>query len=164
MPYPRFSFEPSYSSSGEIDLKQNELQFGDGYTQSSPLGINNKKRIYNLQFMRRTDAEIRRIRAFIEALNGSPFLWCPPPPDDYELWPFFVPGNSYTVGDGVRSNVNSTWAYVCVADNADMNLNSANWVFVAKLPLQFVCKKPNWAYEAANSTGITLTFEQNFTP
>jgi phage-related protein len=158
-----FPFEPSYSTSAEFEFKQQEVQFGDGYVQRAADGINNRKLILTVVFNKRTAAEISAIKAFLTALDGQPFEWTPPPPDDWSNAATFVPGASYTVGQKVKFS--SYYIYVCIVANTDSDLTDAtHWVYIGKIPMQFVCKKGQWAADSYNSNSLTATFEQDFTP
>lgn len=54
-------------------------QFGDGYAQRRPAGINTQDQIWNLQFLNRRQTDADAILAFLSARNGVDiFLWTPP--------------------------------------------------------------------------------------
>ncbi|MES1927551.1 phage tail protein [Salinisphaera sp. T31B1] len=80
MPYYRLpdipiDFGPGYQPSANVD----EAQFGDGYEQTRPAGINWLRDNYTINYSLLTRAEFERLDAFIrEHLSGKPFFWQPP--------------------------------------------------------------------------------------
>jgi phage-related protein len=163
MALPRFTFEPSYATSGESELRMTEMQMGDGYVQRTPSGINNRKMTISVVFNKRTAEEIAAIDAFLTAMGGQPFLWTPPPPKDWDNAPAFVPNAAYIQGQAVK--VSTYFIYVALVANSDQDTtDTEHWAFLGKVPMQFVCKKGNWAADSFNSNSLTATFEQDFTP
>lgn len=73
---PTFTWRPTYSGSAEHKPKVHKAEFGDGYTQRTPVGLNNDLRTWRLTFRDRTDAERDAIMAFLRARKGAePFDW-----------------------------------------------------------------------------------------
>lgn len=78
---PYFFWKPSYNSNVSIKPVIKKNQFGDGYSQSSPDGINNILLPFSLTFDKRTDAEARAILHFLHLRKGSEsFVFVPPFP------------------------------------------------------------------------------------
>jgi phage-related protein len=54
-------------------------QFGDGYSQALPDGLNHMLSTYNLNFSRLTDVEAMQIELFLQTMGGTaPFRWKTP--------------------------------------------------------------------------------------
>ncbi|WP_144154444.1 phage tail protein [Paraburkholderia sp. BCC1885] len=73
-----FTWVPTVANlSGTATLLVRKSQFGDGYTQRAPDGINNRSSSFNLQFVRDA-ATISAILAFLDAHAGATaFYWAP---------------------------------------------------------------------------------------
>lgn len=60
------------------DIKVNKVQFGDGYIQDLPKGINNALRVWDVVFADRSLADANAIRDFFVLKAGSTrFTWRP---------------------------------------------------------------------------------------
>ncbi|WP_153135179.1 phage tail protein [Paraburkholderia agricolaris] len=73
-----FTWVPTVAgSSGDAMLLVRKAQFGDGYAQRAPDGLNNRSSSYNLTFI--GDAtKISAIMAFLDArAGGEAFYWTP---------------------------------------------------------------------------------------
>lgn len=78
---PYFFWKPSYDSDENIKPSIKKAQFGEGYAQSTPDGINNILLPFNLLFDKRTDAETRAIIHFLNDKKGTTtFAMIPPFP------------------------------------------------------------------------------------
>jgi phage-related protein len=78
-----FIWVPSYSTGLTWRPALKSLQFGEGYDQDLPDGIQNVKLMYDVVFVKIDDDELAEIVAFIKARGGNiPFFWTPPPPHD----------------------------------------------------------------------------------
>ena len=78
---PEFIWKPAYGMDTNIDPRVNRIQFGDGYTQRIPDGINIDLIKTDISFENRTDSESTAIIHFLKARQGSqPFLYTLPPP------------------------------------------------------------------------------------
>lgn len=67
------------SASRDLTPRVLVAQFGDGYAQRRPDGINTQEEMWNLQFDNRTAAQAAAIDAFLKARNGvDVFVWTPP--------------------------------------------------------------------------------------
>ncbi|KWR80352.1 MULTISPECIES: phage tail protein [Cupriavidus] len=63
---------------GDVTLRVRGAQFGDGYAQAVPDGINNKVEAWPLQFVGDRDT-IKAIRDFLDRHAGATsFYWTPP--------------------------------------------------------------------------------------
>jgi len=73
-----FTWAPTVAgSSGDATLLVNKAQFGDGYAQRSPDGLNNRSSSYSLTFVGDA-AKISAIMAFLDArAGGEAFYWTP---------------------------------------------------------------------------------------
>lgn len=73
-----FTWSPLVDPTGQTKFITRVAQFADGYSQSVPDGLNNKKATWPLTFAG-TSAEITPIKAFLDARNGSTsFYWTAP--------------------------------------------------------------------------------------
>lgn len=80
MPYTTFtpSIPPSPGTSDTIKVKKLEAEFGDGYSQAVPDGINHLRREISLDWELLTPAQSNEIIAFFRARGGcEPFYWTP---------------------------------------------------------------------------------------
>jgi len=78
---PYFFWKPSYNSDISIQPVIKKTQFGDGYSQSAPDGINNILLPIELTFDKRTDDEARAILHFLYFRKGAEsFVFTPPFP------------------------------------------------------------------------------------
>ncbi|MBM2769927.1 phage tail protein [Burkholderia anthina] len=74
-----FNWSPTVEGfGGDATLKVAKASFGDGYTQRSADGLNNRKSTYNLRFVGNAD-KISAILAFLDGHAGAAsFFWTPP--------------------------------------------------------------------------------------
>ena len=77
--------EPSYTSDFETNFRSNKVQFGNGYKQEEPDGINTLPFTANLVFLNRRAAVIIELVNFFSGIgyNRMPneyFFWQPPAP------------------------------------------------------------------------------------
>jgi phage-related protein len=72
-----FTYVPdSVDESAEFAI--DKVQFGDGYTSRTPMGINNGLRTWSLQFADRSLTDANAIRDFFVSKKGSTsFTWRP---------------------------------------------------------------------------------------
>ena len=76
-------YGPEYQFAARID----QAQFGDGYVQRRPAGINNQRRSYNLQWTLLSRDEYDELHLFLsQRLNLTPFLWQAPWDDVLRQW------------------------------------------------------------------------------
>jgi phage-related protein len=73
-----FTYVPSYTTSGSDKFAELKTQFGDGYTQTTPDGINAIKETWNLVFDPIAVADITAIRDFFRSKVGQSFTWTNP--------------------------------------------------------------------------------------
>lgn len=75
-----FTFSPSFSPVSQRQPRVLRLQFGDGYEQRSPDGINHDLRSWSLTFQHCPSAEADQIEAFFVTNQTAiqPFAWTPP--------------------------------------------------------------------------------------
>jgi phage-related protein len=73
-----FTYRPSFTTSGTDEFKELVAEFGDGYKQTAPDGINPVREVWNLVFDPITTADIETIRAFFRARVGQTFTWTNP--------------------------------------------------------------------------------------
>lgn len=80
-----FNFTPSWSTQIQVEPKVHVAQFGDGYQQSAPNGLNNVLEKWSLVFKDIKDADYFSIKAFLKTHKGSvAFQWTTP--DGQLLW------------------------------------------------------------------------------
>lgn len=73
-----FSWVPKIESTGAVKFRVLKAQFGDGYAQTAPDGINNRSTSWPLSFTG-TAAKVGAIAAFLDRHAGSrSFYWTPP--------------------------------------------------------------------------------------
>lgn len=66
-----FTWTPDLGAKSERTPRTRKVQFGDGYEQRSPDGLNPDMRKRSLQFTGRSSAESAAIIAFLEAQGGT---------------------------------------------------------------------------------------------
>ena len=72
-----FAWRVQAGMTKEVSYRIGENEFGDGYTQTYSLGINPRKRTWNITVLE--DIEALEIEKFLDAHFGVlPFLWTPP--------------------------------------------------------------------------------------
>lgn len=80
-----FTHVPSWSTSLTQKPKTFNAQFGDGYEQATPNGLNNVLEEWNLTFKDIKDAEYFQIKGFLKSMKGTvAFQWLTP--DGDLLW------------------------------------------------------------------------------
>lgn len=73
-----FTWLPTVDSSASVIHRIRKAGFGDGYSQSSADGINNRSQSWPVQFYG-NEALIGAIMAFLDARKGAEsFFWTPP--------------------------------------------------------------------------------------
>lgn len=78
---PNFFWTPSYNNTIQNTPKVKKMQFGDGYQQRTPDGINNILLNLDFSFDNRNNDEATAIIHFLTARRGvESFLFTPPPP------------------------------------------------------------------------------------
>lgn len=82
---------PSYTSDIDVENRVLTLQFGDGYSQRSPDGLNPRKENWKLVFKNRSRADIQELCKFLDGLDpyerlpSEYFFWTPPTiPHNYQ--------------------------------------------------------------------------------
>lgn len=73
-----FNYTPSWDSEVEDDHRTLRAQYGDGYDQESPDGINAVRQMWSLRYDIVPIADETAIRAFFAARVGQSFTWTPP--------------------------------------------------------------------------------------
>lgn len=74
-----FNYIPSYPMRVSHEPRVFEARFGDGYSQSTPQGINSDPRTWELSFTNRSDTEATAIIDFLRSKKGAvAFTWTPP--------------------------------------------------------------------------------------
>lgn len=69
---------PSPGTNNTPEVRVLSAEFGDGYTQEGPDGLNNVKAIYKLKWDTLTVAQADAIEAFFVSKKGTePFYWRP---------------------------------------------------------------------------------------
>jgi len=75
-----------------------EVEFGDGYSQGAPDGLNPVRDKWNLTWSVLTDSEATAIETFFKARGGhEPFLWTAPDNNTAQQWK--IPQGQYTKVD-----------------------------------------------------------------
>lgn len=82
---PHFIFTPSYNHAINIEPNVKTVQFGDGYEQSIPDGINNTLLKLEINFDLRNESEARAINHFFNQRKGAEsFVFTPTAPYNLE--------------------------------------------------------------------------------
>ncbi len=69
---------PSQSSRRKVQFRVLEAQFGDGYVQPVPDGLNNMLETWDLSFDDIPGADLVTIRNYIDGLGGTKFFYWTP--------------------------------------------------------------------------------------
>ncbi|AOO56452.1 phage tail protein (plasmid) [Raoultella ornithinolytica] len=73
-----FTWSPRINPTETVDFRVREAKFGDGYTQTSGDGLNNREQQWELSFVG-TEEYIRQIKQFLDRHGGTKsFQWTPP--------------------------------------------------------------------------------------
>lgn len=72
-----FHWQGAPGSSTDNEVRTQDVQFGDGYRQIQPDGINVLGQVFAVRF-RRPVAQITAIDNFLKVKAGMPFTWMPP--------------------------------------------------------------------------------------
>lgn len=73
-----FEWSPDDETEGDITQRVRSAQFGDGYEQTAPYGLNAEEESWPVTFGG-TEDEVLPIRNFLKRHKGSKaFLWTPP--------------------------------------------------------------------------------------
>lgn len=74
-----FTFTPDFGAAADYKPRVRVTNFGDGYEQRVPDGINTARDAWSLRFAVRNDTETNAILAFLRARNAfEAFNWTPP--------------------------------------------------------------------------------------
>lgn len=83
---PTFTWTPDQGASRTKKPRINKTQFGDGYAQVVPEGVNTIAETWNISFTLRRKGEIQSIDSFLSTMNGvSKFTWTTPFGDTLEF-------------------------------------------------------------------------------
>ena len=106
-----FTNEPSYSSSVSVKPEVLLAKFGDGYEQAVGNGINNKPRVFSLQFNTLSKIVGDNIEDFFDINNTATtsFDWTPP---SGIAGKFKCESHSRTYVSGFASNISATFREV----------------------------------------------------
>jgi len=78
---------PNYGASKVAEPNVRIAQFGSGYSQRSTFGINNDKKVWQLNWTNRTATDTNTIEDFLEARAGvEAFDWSPPDETSTYKW------------------------------------------------------------------------------
>ncbi|MEM5403771.1 phage tail protein [Paraburkholderia unamae] len=94
------------AANASLEPRVIETQFGDGYTQRRPAGLNTQDQEWNLEFANRKKVDAEAILAFLSERNGVDiFNWTPPRTS--KVLDVICPDWSWTYGetlaDGTRA-------------------------------------------------------------
>jgi phage-related protein len=106
-------FVPSTGYSKQASTRIKAIEFGDGYIQRTPNGINNTKYTWDLSFNNRRYEVINSMEAFLIDKKGSRhFLWTPP--DELVEYTVVCSTWSSNVGSPIHKSLNCTFEQVFV--------------------------------------------------
>ena len=78
---------PSPGTSVQTRVALNTAEFGDGYTQSSPRGLNHIRETLTLSWAGLTPEQFTKIKGFfVEQGGNKPFAYTPTGYDGYRVW------------------------------------------------------------------------------
>ncbi len=78
---------PSYAASVSETPDLRITEFGDGYQQRNTMGMNTRRKQWNLSFNNRTNADRDKIVGFLQARNGKEsFDWIDPTTTNYKKY------------------------------------------------------------------------------
>lgn len=79
---------PHQASPGEsVSFEVRTVDFGDGYTQRSAKGINNKVRKWSLVWQHENSEDVATIKSFLDSQSGHrPFFWTAPGDGSPSIW------------------------------------------------------------------------------
>lgn len=81
------AYSPDYNAVKKSNPRIREVKFGDGYRQSSVVGINPDPKTWTLQWSNITATIADGIEDFLEARAGhEKFYWSPPDDTEVYLW------------------------------------------------------------------------------
>lgn len=72
------AYNPSYGSGEDYDFRMLKNEFGDGYKQNIPDGLNNIEESHNLQWENIPDSVADDIISQLKSFNGTTFEWTTP--------------------------------------------------------------------------------------
>lgn len=73
-----FIWHPDLGAQKRLEVAVTETQFGDGYSQRAPNGINHVREVWSVSFTG-NDTDIAPIKGFLEAVIAvTPFKWMTP--------------------------------------------------------------------------------------
>jgi phage-related protein len=70
---------PSPGTQSAVQLALNKAEFGDGYTQASPRGLNHIRHSVELSWAGVTPDQLATLRSFFEGRGGYQSFWYQPP-------------------------------------------------------------------------------------
>lgn len=77
MSYPTFTFKLD-SENKSSKPKINKVEFGEGYGQRAPAGINNDATTWQVEYREKKGTDVDAVEAFLAERGGVyPFLWVP---------------------------------------------------------------------------------------
>jgi phage-related protein len=79
-----FTWRPDYGAASSVTPTVLTAQFGDGYSQDQPLGINFMPQVWTLQF-NKEPCEADEIFNFLMNLGGYQRFWWTPPRQEFAL-------------------------------------------------------------------------------
>ena len=74
-----FTWIPSYNAKVSLSPRVLKAQFGDGYAQRVPDGINTNPQSWTLTFLNQPSATADAIDSFLATQNGVTWFWWTPP-------------------------------------------------------------------------------------
>lgn len=92
-----FTYMPDWGATPELEPRVRSVQFGDGYSQDAPDGLNTILPVWKLTFSKRTQAEAQAIYSWLIAQNAhyTRFDWAAPGEG-------VAAGELFATGDGAR--------------------------------------------------------------
>lgn len=102
---------PDYGASKKAKPNVRVAEFGSGYSQRSTLGINQDKKVWDLNWDNRTVTDANSIEDFLEARGGvESFDWIPP--DDTVSYKWICKSWTKTMPFCNLFNINATFEEV----------------------------------------------------
>ena len=100
---------PSQSSQRTTMFRTLSTQFGDGYKEDAPDGINYKIDTWNLNFENLTNSDTSNVKTFFDSVGSySTFTWQAPGDTSSKTWKLDARGYSLTAQSGNIYSISST--------------------------------------------------------
>lgn len=101
----------SLDSSIEVKYATLSAQFGDGYEQVAPLGINRKSKVWNITYRNMNPANAATILNFLDSVEGYLTIYATPRGETEQKWRL-VPDSLQIQHYAESKFTNETWKHI----------------------------------------------------